>query len=269
MTSEPADTTSGARSGTQAIDRAVALLHAVAQAPQGAATASSLARACGLNKATAWRLLSSLESHGLVERQPGSGAYGIGFSVFELASTVRLDGLIAVTHPVLQSLSERSGETANLAVYRAPTLRYVNEVRPPSVVSATWSGRASSLHATSTGKALLAWLPGDEMRALVEGRLTPHTSRTLVSPSDLDADLAGVRDRGYATCLGEYEAGLNGVSTALLDAQDRPVVVVSVWGTESRVPAARLDELGAVVRESATQISERRPALHAAPQAGV
>ncbi len=239
----------------QSLERAIALLDAVADASPGGAPVAGLALRCGLNRATAWRLLGTLEAHGLVDRDPATQRYSVGFAVSRLAASAGVDGLVRRAHPVLVRLSERTGETADLAVARPLGLTYVDEVAPPSVLAANWLGRQVPLHATSSGKALLAWLPDAEVSALLEQRLTRYTPSTLTSLKALRLDLAQTRERGYGFCVGELEPTLNGVSAPVLDGAGRPVAVLSVWGPHDRVPPERFAELGALTVQAAADVA--------------
>ena len=104
------------RSAIQSVDRAVDLLLAVAAASPAEATAPALARACGLNRATAWRLLKTLQVRGLVTVDDATGRYAIGLTAVELGNAAGPDALIAVARPVLERTCAQTGETASLAV---------------------------------------------------------------------------------------------------------------------------------------------------------
>lgn len=253
------DTARAARPGrVQSVERAVALLEAVAAAPAEGAGVAQLAEACGLNRATAWRLLATLEDQGLVDRDPAANRYSMGFGVARLAASAGVGGFVRRAHPVLVRLSERTGETVDLAVVRRLGLTYVDEVSPPSVLGANWLGRHVPLHATSSGKALLAWLPEEEADALLEGPLPRYTETTVTGRRALRAELEETRRRGYGVCVGELEGRLYGVSAPVLDVAHRPVAVVSVWGASDRVTRARFPELGALAVESAAELRRLR-----------
>ena len=253
---EPQKSTSGR---VQSLDRAVGLLHAVADTAPGGETVAALAVRCGINRATAWRLLATLEHHGLVERDPASNRYRIGFTVERLASTAGFDGLVRRAHPVVERLAAETGETVNLAVLRHGELTYVDEVVPRTVLSARWLGRPAPLHATSTGKALLAWLP--DPAPLLGDVLYRYTATTLTDLTTLKSELAEVRTRGYAVSIGEMEPSLFGVSAAIRDPHDHPVAILSLWGPRDRVPESRLPTLGTLTTTAADEIARltRRP----------
>lgn len=247
-----ADTSRGL---VQSVDRAVALLEAVAEAPPEGEVVAVLAERCGLNRATAWRLLATLEANGLVHVDPTTHRYSIGLTVARLAAAGSVVGLTRRAYKVLERLSHRTNETADLAVPQRLSLTYVAEVAPPSVLTANWLGRQIPLHATSSGKALLAWLPEPELLPLLDQRLTRYTPTTITSRAALREELDATRRRGYGICKGELEETLYGVSAPLLDKRDRPFAVVSIWGPRARVPESRFPELGALAQEAATEIN--------------
>ena len=216
-----------------------------------------LGEACGLNRATAWRILSTMETHGLVTCQRDTGQWVIGPGLVELAQLAGTDALLAAAHGILERLSMQAGETAALALVTGRGLSYVDDVTPPAVVSASWRGRAVPLHATSTGKALLAFSDGRAQR-LTRRDLVRFTDTTIVSPSAMAQELAETRRRGYGVCRGEYEESAWGVSAPVLDSRGRPVAVVSLWGPADRVTDERLGPLGELVREAALRLASSR-----------
>ena len=100
----------------QSVDRAIDLLLAVAAAVPTDATVPALARACGLNRATAWRLLKTLRARGMVTVDGTTGRYALGLTAVELAGAAGSDTLIAAAHPVLERTCMQTGETASLAM---------------------------------------------------------------------------------------------------------------------------------------------------------
>ncbi|SDW44328.1 DNA-binding transcriptional regulator, IclR family [Amycolatopsis xylanica] len=239
----------------QSLDRAIALLNAVADTPPGGESAAALGARCGLNRATAWRLLATLEHHGVLERDPETGNFAIGFTVERWASEAGVEGLVRRAHPIVERIAATTGETANLALPRRFGLTYVDEAVPHSVLSARWLGWQAPLHATSTGKAYLAWLPEDEVSTLLSGELKSYTAKTIADRRELRDVLIRVRERGYSVSVGEMEDDLFGVSAPVLGTRGRPLGVVSVWGALSRVGEAELPEFGELVAEAAGQIA--------------
>lgn len=236
----------------QSVDRAAALLRAVASS--GPANASELAAACGLNRATAYRILTTLERHVLVERDRATGCFRIGRGVVELAGTVGRASVVARARPVLERLSAQVGQTAALAVPSGGSLVYVDEVIPGRVLAASWLGQPVPFHATSTGKAYLAALDAGDLLAFLEPELVRFTDTTLTTREALLEELAATRERGYGTCRGELEETLDGVSAAVLD-DGRPVAVISLWWPVGRSVPVDVEQAGRAAYAAAREVS--------------
>jgi DNA-binding IclR family transcriptional regulator len=240
----------------QSVDRALLLLAQVAASGAGGKTVTALAEECGINRATAWRLLGTLEAHNLVERDPSSNRYQIGFAMIRMWAAAGYDSLVRRTLPILERVSAETGETADLAVAGQRGVTYVSEVAPPSVLSVSWLAREVPLHATSTGKAFLAWLPPAEALGMLEVPLRGFTETTVTDPERLLDELTEIRARGYAECAGELEQTLYGVSAPVLDDENgRPLAVFSIWGPVNRVPVSRFAALGLVAIDAAAEVA--------------
>jgi DNA-binding IclR family transcriptional regulator len=237
----------------QSVERAVALLKATAAAPHPASV-WELARACSVNRSTAWRLLATLEAQGLVERDPVTQRYTVGYEAIQIAGAADYDGLARRVRPLLQRVAETSGESVTLAAARRFSLVYIDQIDPPGPPSPDWNGRSLPLHATSSGKVCLAWLPEEERDAVLAPHLEAYTSRTITDRARLDRSLAEIRRLGYSTCVGELEEFQNGVSAAVLDRLMRPMVIVNIWGPSPRVTQKRLPVLGRMVLQAAHDV---------------
>jgi len=237
----------------KSVDRAAALIKTIADSPH-APTVNELAAMCDLNRSTTWRLLATLDSHGLIERDPISQRYSLGYAFLRIAAGADVDPLVRRGRPVLEQLADDTGEATNLAVARRFSLVYVDQVDPPHVMAPNWYGRTVPLHATSTGKAYLAYLADDEQEAVLPRRLERYTETTVTDRRSLGEQLAAVRRDGFAVCEGELEESLFGASAPVLSEQGRPVAIVSVWGTEHRLPRERLPEIGPRVLAAAGEI---------------
>ena len=239
----------------QSVDRALDLLAAVA-ASETAPSVADLADRCGINRSTAWRLLATLEVHGMVERDSPSSGYRVGYGAVRLGAAADEASVVRRVRPVLEGLSEASGETVSLALVKTASLKYVDHL---SVIAGTftpWSEERVSLHSTSSGKIFLAWLSEEEREGALPSTLERFTDSTITDRADLERELARARELGYARCHGEDAALTNGVSAAVLDARRRPIAVVNVWGPERRIPVDRLDELGPLAVAAAQRIGD-------------
>ncbi|MDX6372458.1 MAG: hypothetical protein QOD98_1446 [Nocardioidaceae bacterium] len=247
--------------GVQSVERAAALLRAVAVASGPSATATALAQAVGLNRTTTWRILATLERQRLVHLDRDTGWYSLGFGLIDLAGQAGGGSMARAAYTVLERIAGRTGETAALAVMRDGALTYVAEAAAGAIVSVTWQGRPVSLHATSTGKVLLAFSGPDEVRELLNlprgGRLQRFTSTTITSRAALGEELVRTRERGFSVCRGEFDESAWGVSAPVLDVAGRPVAVLSIWGPPERITAKRFDSLGDLAVAGAEELAGR------------
>jgi DNA-binding IclR family transcriptional regulator len=238
----------------QAVDRAMALLKAIASSKEPASL-NQLANACGLIPSTAWRLLATLEKHAMVERDPHANRYTISYGAMQVGAVADHSSLVRRVRPALRELLEATGERVSLAVVKGVNLVYVDQLDPPDGTIERWIGRPLALHASSGGKILLAHLPPLERAGALPDDLHRYTPTTITDPARLERELKTALKRGYATCAGEDVPYSNGVSAAALDSQGRPVAVVNVWGIEQRVPVKRFPTLGEATRATACTVA--------------
>ena len=239
------------------MDRAIALLKSVATSSTPP-TVLELARECDINRSTAWRLLRTLEHHGLVDRDPITQRYTVGYGATSVAAAVTDDALVRRVRPVLGKLAAATGESVTLAVAKRFNLVYVDQVDPPNVMVPNWLDKPLPLHATSGGKAFLAWLGPDERDAILPAELPRYTAHTITDRAQLEREFAEVRRVGYALCVREYEEFSSGASAAVLNARQYPIAVINVWGPAPRNPMKKLHEVG---REAVRTAEEVRTLL--------
>ena len=239
MAQDPATDARSARSterNVAAIERAADVLFLFARSEARTLGVTEIGATLGISKAVVHRILSSLRDRDLVTLDEETRRYSLGPAVLVLADAYR-DGLdhraLAVT--AMRRLSEATGETATMSVLSDGKRVYVDQVTPPVEVKMTVQvGGAYPLHAGSSSKAFLAWLPLEVRQKVLAGDLTPVTGNTITTPEKLEADLEEVRRRGYAVSMGEREAGAGSVAAPVFDHTGAPVMVLSVCGPVER-----------------------------------
>lgn len=250
-------TNARAESGTvQSVDRAVTILELLAV--HGSAGVTQLARTLGVHKSTASRLIASLERRQLVEQVEERGHYRLGVGVLKLAAatSARLD-LAQAARSVCRHLASATGETVNLVVLSGGAALYVDQVDGASSVSSySWVGQHIPIHATSNGKVLVSERDGPELTRLL-GELVAFTPSTITDRAVLDAQLAGVRAKGYALAADELDIGLTAVAAPVRDAHGDIVASVSVSGPSFRFDETRIDEILPLLRTAAAEVSGR------------
>ncbi|WP_375501332.1 IclR family transcriptional regulator [uncultured Jatrophihabitans sp.] len=245
--------------GIQSVDRAVSVLEILARASEGVGV-GEIAAELGVHKSTASRLLSVLEERDLVEQDGERGKYSLGFGVLRLASAVlgRLD-LVGRARDVLQDVAATVGETVNIAVLRSHWAVNVDQVRGPAAVAAqNWTGQLTPLHATSSGKVLLAHESTTSRSRLIAAaglaRFTRHTHTTAAA---VLAELDRIVEVGYAVALEEYEDGLNAVAAPIRDHTRAVIASISVSAPAFRLDLARIEEIVPELQDAARRVSER------------
>ncbi len=241
----------------QSVRRALRALELIAEA--GELGVSELGRRLDVHKATASRLIATLSERGIVERDPVTEKYRLGFGLIRLAGAAMagLD-LVRTARPVLEELAERTRETVNLGVLSGDGVVYIDQVTGTrSIVAVSWVGRRTPLHCTSNGKVLLAHLDDVERNQLLGGALERATPNTLTDPSKLRVQLEEIRIRGYAQTMEELEEGLNAVSAPVRRADGEVVAALSVSGPAFRMRPVDLPRMGHLTMEAATAISRR------------
>ncbi|MFQ5613878.1 MAG: IclR family transcriptional regulator [Anaerolineae bacterium] len=248
----------GPYSGTQAVMRAMSLLEVFSdERPEWSLT--DLAGATGLNRTTAYRLLTALASYEMVARNPDTDRYRLGPGVIVLAGrALRANPLRSISRPELERLTATTGETATLEVLADGEVLIIDEVVGERLISGAQSvGTRWPAFATSTGNAILAYLPEAERERILRASLPQITPKTVTEPEALRRQLARVREVGYAVVAEGLELGYVAVGAPVCDVDRRPVAAISLGGPTVRLDAARIPHIGALVRQAAERLSRQ------------
>lgn len=217
---------------------------------------SEAADALRVARSTAHRLLAMLVHAGFVRREPATRAYHVGPALVELALAVVAEvDLRAAIRPHLEALVAETGETAHLVALRGTDVVFLDGVESSKALRAgSRTGSALPAHATSGGKALLAALPDETLRALLPSeRLTPVTARTVRNRSALFAELRRVRERGYAANVDESEAGLTAYACVVRGRGGQIRVALTIAGPTARMGGAGRTRIVGALRDAAAE----------------
>jgi IclR family acetate operon transcriptional repressor len=236
--------------GTQAVDRAAALLAMVVQADEPI-TFTDLTEASGLARSTTSRLLSALERTRLLERDE-SGAYIAG-ALFALYSARhdRWSDVVRLARPTLRKLQLETAETVNLAIPRGDTVVQIAQENTRYVLGARdWVGVDVPAHCSALGKAMYAFggLP------LPAGPLDTPTERSIGSLERLEEDLRRARRLGYATTDEELEIGLSAVAVPVRDRAGNAIAALGVSCPTVRLEG-RVDQFGRLLLQQSEALS--------------
>lgn len=262
----PADAATPART-VSGVERALDVLLLFTRATGPTLGVSEISRRLELSKAVVHRILATLRSRQLVDLDQHSRRYRLGPAALALgrAFLERVD-IRDLARETLHRLSRITNETSTLSIPINGQRIYLDQVTPDREVKMTVPvGQPFPLHAGSSSKALLAFLPAEERDAYLDsGSLAALTDHTVVDASHLRDELRIIRERGYAVSFGERQAGAGSVAAPVLNHDDRPVAVLSICGPVERI-RGRIDELVAVLLPEVAQLSARLGHVPAEP----
>ncbi|WP_232626631.1 MULTISPECIES: IclR family transcriptional regulator [Streptomyces] len=247
----------GAAGSVQSVDRAVSVLEILAR--HGEAGVTEIADELGVHKSTAFRLLGVLENRGLVGQAKDRGKYFLGAGVLRLAgaAAVRMD-ISQEGAPVCRELADELGETVNIAVLDDDAAVNIMQARgPASVTAQNWLGRRTPLHATSSGKVLLAHLPTTLREGMVARTLPRLTEHTVTGTVALRGELETVVERGFAVAVEELEVGLAAVAAPVRAHDGKVIGALSASGPVYRLTEERLTEVAKRTVTAAVELSRR------------
>ena len=215
-----------------------------------------IAELAGLHKSQVSRTLKILGEYGLVDRDPETRAYRLGWALFALASRAGDTRLLVAGEPLLRQLVRTLDERSYLSVLRGAEVLTVISESPSHAIQATgWAGQLVPAYCTSAGRALLLDHSRQDVLELFADvelvRLGPNSPAT---PAELYGRIEETRELGYALVDEEFESGLVAAAAPVRDFRGRIVAALNVSGPKFRL-GARLEESGAAVAEAARSLS--------------
>lgn len=220
-------------------------------------SATEIAARAGVNRGTAWRLLATLEHFQLVERDPVSGRYVVGFGAARIAAAGRVPALIRRARPVLERLGAELDENCYLQVASGTTMLTLDEVRAQRPVKVELADIEVPLHCGSVGKVFLAHLPEAELAEFLREPLERFTPHTRTDPAALRAELEEVRAQGYAVAYEEHLPEWGGITAPACDAQGRPLAYLNVTVPSYRYTRETLTALSGPLLAAAADLEHR------------
>ncbi len=246
------------RGSIQSVDRALSLLEALAEAG-GEASLTDLSRRTCLNVSTCHHLLSTLVNWGYVAKVPGRRSYALGARVLYLGhACLRQVDLPRKAQVHIDRINSITGESVHLAVLQSDNIVTVvkREARHAVRVDTGMVGRSDAPHATATGKAMIAWLPEDQIRRMiVADDLKRFTDKTIVDFGTLIEELRHVRRNGFAMDREEFQPGVVCVGSAIRDHAGAVVGAISASAPAMRATEEHLSLMRQEVIAAANALS--------------
>ncbi|MFD7894885.1 IclR family transcriptional regulator [Streptomyces sp. NPDC059743] len=245
------------QSGLSSVDNALQLLHLISE--RRALRVAEAADDLGVARSTAHRLLTALRRQGFVTQDKPNGVYRPGRALLEIGLSAI--GRVDIRHaarPVLEKLSEDTQETASLLLLEGDSVRFIDCVEGSrSVRVATRTGIVLPAHCTAGGKAILAALPPTDLgRRYPTRQLDTRTPNSIGTWGQLETELDGIRDLGYAVNFGEGESSISAVGMAIYDLIGYPLAAIAV-----AVPHSRLETVDQA-RQLAPMLVEAQLSVH-------
>jgi len=241
--------------GVQSIERAFAILRALAVGPSGV---TDLAEKVDLPKSTISRLLSALEAEGVVGQAEVGGVYQLGSSLADLAGASAPGGnLVAAARPFLIDLTELTNETSGVSVIDHGQVYYLEHVEASLDVQVRdWTGEHAPLHAVPSGIVLLAHSSPQFLSSYLAGPLDQTTAKTVTDPATIRQRCADALATGYVWGYEEFADGINSVAAVVLGEDGTPQAGLHVHGPSFRFPeSGDEDKYGRLVADAADKLS--------------
>jgi len=220
---------------------------------------SEIAQAIGLHKATTHRIVTTLFSYGFLERAEHGHRYRLGMRLANMGYMVmRRTDLRREAVPIMTDLAARLDETCDLSVYSRGVVYFIEVVRGSRALAvAADVGRSLPIHASASGKVILAYVPEAESEVALDEPLVAHTHRTITRPAELRRQMDIVRSQGFAVDDEELELGVRAVSAPVRDREGNVIAALCVSCPTSRLPLDRIPFVAAEARQAADAISAR------------
>lgn len=213
-----------------------------------------------LPPSTVYRLLSTLEEEGLVERDSEDNKYRLGLELFHLGNTVVKNmRLVREAYPLMQRLADACGETVNLGILRGFSVLYLEKIESEAPLRADLVvGALVPAYCTGLGKALLAHLFEPRLDELLAGNpLRKIGPNCITSPSQLKEELSRIRQHGYSIDNEEFSAGIRAIGSPIWNRRNHVIAGIAIAGPASRLSPERLTELAPLITQAADDISKR------------
>jgi IclR family transcriptional regulator, KDG regulon repressor len=213
----------------------------------------------GAARSTIHRLTSALMKEGFLARDMSTKRFRLGSSLLAKGTAVLTQFEVCrASHEVLEWLTEETGETAHLCMRRANKVIYLQKTDSRNYVHLlSHSGRENDLHCTSSGQAILAYSPEDDLNAFLLSGLKSYTPLTIVDPSELKMLLASIRKNGYAFSKEEYHPGVSSIAAPVFSPDGGVLYSVSIAGPSARIHHWRAEDYAPVVKSAAAKIAQR------------
>lgn len=240
----------------QSVAKAMSLLDVLAASPVAMSLAEISAQT-GWPKSTIHGILSTMRDYSVIS-QDEEGRYQLGIRLFEYGCTLSNSWtIIDIAKPYIQHISYSTGEAVFLSILdRGEVITLDRADNRTGLWISAEMGCRLPVHCTSQGKLFLAFM-SDAERNMILKRTPMHayTNHTIMTKQELDAELARIREQGYATENGEYKTGLRSVAAPIFDQDGAVRYAIGIIGMFRQIESEQFCRAIKVVLETAEKIS--------------
>lgn len=244
-------------SSVQSVERALNIIEILQDLPNGLGV-TELSHRLEVSKSTAHRLLMSLYNKGFVQQDLQTEKYYLGLKFIELGQVVtdNLD-IRKVASPYLRQLTEKTGETAHLAIMDKNEIVYIDKLESSATIRMFSNiGKRAPIHCTGIGKAIFAFLQDQQIEQIIKDTgLRKYTEKTRTTREEMLIEIQEIRLRGYSIDDEEHEMGIKCSAAPIFNHKNEVVAGISVAGPIMRVTEEKLEMMAQEVLKVSTEIS--------------
>jgi len=241
------------------IDRALQILELFSlEKPEWGVT--EIGKTLNIYKSNVHNVLTTLAERGFVIKDSETNRYKLGIKFFELGSIVIKNmNLRKIAYPYIEELSKEFNETVHLGVLdKGRVVSIEREESKQGLYSHVEIGKSAPLHCTAVGKAIMAYLPSDEVNSLIkENGLKKYTDNTITNKEDLIKELEKIQKQGYAIDNMEHEEGVRCVASPIKDYRGEVIASLSISGPAFRIDNKDVMHIAKRIKEYCNYISEK------------
>jgi DNA-binding IclR family transcriptional regulator len=241
----------------QSVDRALTILDILQKNPSGYGV-TELSHQLDVSKSTVHRLLMSLLKKGLVKQDKDTDKYSLGLRLLELGHAVSENfDIRKVASPYLHQLSEITGETAHLVILDNNEIVYIDKIESYQTIRMfSKIGKRAPMHCTGVGKAILAFLPEDQVNKIIDEKgMQKFTEKTITSREKMLPHLQEIKARGYSIDDEEHEMGIKCAAAPIMNHNGDIIGGVSVAGPIMRISDEKLEMIAQEVLKVSKEIT--------------
>ena len=221
---------------------------------------TEISKKLGLYPSTIHRILDTLKHWGYVEQDSNTQKYQLGLKLLELGmAIINQTDLVREASPYLKELAKQSNETVHLGVLEEGEVLYLaKEESSQTIRMISYVGKRAPLYCTALGKVLLTYIPEEERKKILGGKVLPHlTENTITDKRELEKELSKIREQCFALDREENEKDIYCVAAPIRNYQGKVIAAISISSPIFRIGKNTQNSLRKALLETSKKISKR------------